>query len=389
MSELNRPVRVVVVVSELGLGGAERQTVELLRQLRGTEWAPVRVICLSTNTSPHGETVRSLGYPLSIVRRVGGFDVARCVELRRLLRQDEVDLVHAVNWFASGYCVLAAPRRARVISSIRNSHLPAGLVQRTMLPPLIRRAAGVLVNSERGQQLLLGTCRIPPARIALVPNGIDVDLVRNTAIPGKFRQELGIPADAPLIAYVGRYARVKNIPRLLDVGRRLMHERQDLHVVLTGEGLDPGLVAGTDLAGVPRLHCLGPRRDIPSLLHDATLLLLTSDSEGMPNVVLEALGSGLPVVAPAVGDLTQILPTPCGILVGRDAGELAAAALRVIANADAYRRAVEAYGPHLKASHSLQEMTKRTVEFWSRAAARSEPLPSTHRAEPAKGLTAR
>ena len=45
--------------------------------------------------------------------------------------------------------------------------------------------------------------------------------------------------------------------------------------------------------------------DIPSLLNDATLLLLTSDSEGMPNVVLEALGSGVPVVATAVGDLAQ------------------------------------------------------------------------------------
>ena len=174
-----------------------------------------------------------------------------------------------------------------------------GSFQRTMLPPLIRRAAGVLVNSERGRQLMLETCKIPPARIALVPNGIDVDLLRNTAIPGMFRQELSIPAHAPLVAYVGRNARVKNIPRLLDVVRRLLQTRQDIHVVLAGDGLDRSLVAGTDLEGVSRLHCLGPRRDIPSLLSDATVLLLTSDSEGMPNVVLEALGCGLPVVATA------------------------------------------------------------------------------------------
>ena len=374
MAELDHPVRVVVAVSELGLGGAERQTLELLRLLRGTAWAPVRVVCLSTHTSPHGETVRSLGYPLSIVRRAGGFDVARCLELRRILQQDKADVVHAVNWFASGYCVLATPRGARVISSIRNSHLPAGLVQRAMLPPLIRRAAGVLVNSERGRQLMLGTCKVPPARIALVPNGIDVDLLRNTAIPGMFRQELSIPAHAPLVAYVGRNARVKNIPRLLNVARRLLHERQDINVVLTGDGLDPSLVAGTDLEGVSRLHCLGPRRDIPSLLSDATVLLLTSDSEGMPNVVLEAVGCGLPVVATRVGDLAQMLPPRCGVLVGPDAEQLAAAVLHVIANAADYRRAVEEYGPHLKASHSLQEMATRTVEFWSRAAPRSEPF---------------
>jgi hypothetical protein len=103
-------VRVVVVVSHLGFGGGERQTPQLLRQLRGTEWAPVRVICLSTSVSPHGQTVRELGYPLSIVHRAGGIDVDRCLELDRLLQPDEVDLVDAVNWLASGYCVLAKTR---------------------------------------------------------------------------------------------------------------------------------------------------------------------------------------------------------------------------------------------------------------------------------------
>ena len=141
---------------------------------------------------------------------------------------------------------------------------------------------------------------------------------------------------------------------------------------LAGDGLDPSLVAGTDLEGVFRLHCLGPRRDIPSLLSDATVLLLTSDSEGMPNVVLEALGCGLPVVATGVGDLPQILPPRCGVLVGLDAEQLAAAVLRVIANAADYRRAVEEYGPHLTASYSLREMATRTVEVWSRAAPPAE-----------------
>ena len=320
-----------------------------------------------------GRRLRELGYAMSIVDRAGGFDVARCLELRRILRQDEADVVHAVNWFASGYCVLAKPRRAHVVSSIRNSHLPAGLVRRSVLPLLIRRAAGVLVNSERGRQFVLRTCKVPPARVALVPNGIDVDLLRNAATPGAIRCELNIPARAPLVAYVGRNARVKNIPCLLSVARQLLHESQDVHVVLAGEGLDPRLVAGTDLAGVSRLHCLGPRLDISSLHNDATVLLLTSDSEGTPNVVLEALASGLPVVATDVGDLARILPPRCGMLVGRDAEQLAAAVLHVIANVGEYRRAVEQHAPHIRAAHSVQEMATGTVDVWRRAAPRSEP----------------
>ena len=216
--------------------------------------------------------------------------------------------------------------------------------------------------------MVIQTCRVPPARVALVPNGIDVDRLRTTTPPGAVRHELAIPLRSPVVLYVGRNARVKNIPRLLDVVRQVLQTTPEAHVVLAGEGLDRRVVDGTDLASASRLHCLGPRGDIPSLLHDATVLLLTSDSEGLPNVVLEALASGLPVVATAVGDLAQILTPGCGMLVGCDADQLAAAVLHVIANAADYRRAVEEYGPHLTASHSLQDMAAKTVEVWSRAA---------------------
>ena len=237
--------------------------------------------------------------------RVSGFDVGRIVALRRQLRQQAVDVIHAVNWFASGYAVLAKPRGARVISSIRNSHLPAGALRRMALTRLVRRSDAVLVNSERGRQLVMDACRVPAARITLAPNGIDVDRLRASAVPGALRRELRIPAEAPVVLYVGRNARVKNIPRLLDVVRSLLQAHADVRIVLAGDGLDRNLVAGTSHESEERLFCLGPRADVPTLLRDATVLVLTSDSEGMPNVVLEALASGVPVVATDVGDLAQ------------------------------------------------------------------------------------
>ena len=374
MSDSGRPPRVVVVVSHLGLGGAERQTIELLRQLRDTEWAPVRVVCLSGQITPYGETVRALGYPLSILARAGGFDVGRWLALRRLFRRERAGVVHAVNWFATGYSVLAQSRRAQIVSSIRNSHLPAGRLRRSALPPLIRRAASVLVNSERGRQLVIRTCKVPPARIALVPNGIDIDLVRTTTLPGALRRELNITPLAPLVLYVGRNARVKNIPRLLEVVRQLLQTNPDVHLVLAGDGLDRHLVDGTDLASASRLHCLGPRGDIPSLLHDATLLLLTSDSEGMPNVVLEALAAGVPVVATAVGDIAQILPEQCGVLVPCETEPLVAAVRRVIAEAPSFARAVDRYSTRLRATHSVEAMASGTVAVWRSALTAPSPI---------------
>jgi glycosyltransferase involved in cell wall biosynthesis len=286
-------------------------------------------------------------------------------------------VIHAVNWFASGYAVLARPRGARVISSIRNSHLPANALRRLALTRLVRRADGVLVNSERGRQLVMDACKVPAGRIALVPNGIDVDRLHRSAIPGSLRRELGIPAAAPLVLYVGRNARVKNIPRLLAVVGLLLQASADVRMVLAGDGLGPELVAGTPLAAEKRLFCLGPRGDVPSLLNDATVLVLTSDNEGMPNVVLEALASGLPVVATDVGDLACMLPHDCGALVPGDAAALSAAILCVLADASAYRRAAERHAASMAATWSSEAMASRTIDVW-RGVARPVNPPEPH-----------
>ena len=366
MRDGQRPTRVVVVVSHLGLGGAERQTLDLLRALRGSAWAPVGVVCLSDKSEAHGAAIQALGYPLSIVSRSRGFEVGRIVQLHRLLRAQAADVIHAINWFASGYAILARPRGARVISSIRNSHLPAGTLRRLMLPRLVRRSDGVLVNSERGRQFVRDACRVPGERIALVPNGIDVQRLQGRGAPGAVRRELGIPEAAPVVLYVGRNARVKNIPLLLGVVSSLLASAADVRFVLAGDGLGPDLVAGTPLAAERRLFCLGPRSDVPSLLGDATVLVLTSDNEGMPNVVLEALACRLPVVATDVGDIARMLPDTCGVLVPGDVGALSAALLQVIARAPAYRRAAGEYAVTIADTFSSQAMATRTVDLWRR-----------------------
>ena len=369
MGESDSPVRVVVVVSHLGLGGAERQTLELLRQLRGTAWAPVRVICLSAQVSPHGETVRALGYPLSIIARAGGFDVGRWLALRRLFRRERASVIHAVNWFASGYCgPRAIRRRAQIVSSIRNSHLPAGscpsIGASAADPPRRQRARQLGARPSIGDWDVQGPARANCAGAERHRRRPAAD--RRPA--GSAPPRAGDPCHCRRSSlYVGRNARVKNIPRLLDVVRQLLQTNPEAHIVLAGDGLDRRLVDGTDLASASRLHCLGPRDDIPSLLHDATLLLLTSDSEGMPNVVLEALAAGVPVVATAVGDLAQILPEQCGVLVPCDTEPLVAAVRRVITDAPSFARAVEQYSTRLRATHSVEAMASGTVAVWRSA----------------------
>ena len=369
MSALPAP-SVAVVVTQLSYGGAERQTVELLRALRGTAWAPRQIICLSDEVKPYGSTIRGLGYPLSVIPRAGGFDLRRSLRLRRQLVKDGIAIVHAVNWFAAAYCLVSAPRGTRVVSSIRNSRMPATPIRRLVFRHLLRRSAAVLVNSESARHLVLDQCRVPADRLTVVRNGVDLERLRRAAVPGAVRRELGIAPGVPLMAYVGRNARVKNIPLLLDVADRLIASRDDLHVVIAGQGLDRHILANTKLDREPRVHCLGAREDIPSLLSDATVLVLTSDSEGTPNVVLEALAASVPVVATAVGDVAHLLPAGCGAIAPADADALASAVLRILSLGSAHKPGFDLYAKSIVENYSVPLMVSGTTDVWKQTAAR-------------------
>jgi glycosyltransferase involved in cell wall biosynthesis len=204
----------------------------------------------------------------------------------------------------------------------------------------------------------------------VVRNGIDVDECRDRAGESSIRTALGIGPDRPVIAFVGRSAAVKNISRFLACVRRLQTRLSDLHVVIAGRDLDE--TAGRQLApdlAPSRTHFLGVRQDVPAILADSNLLLITSDAEGCPNVLLESLAVGTPVVATDVGDIAEMIPAGCGEVVApADSTALDAAVVRMLrpdakANAEAARHFV-------RHQFDYDAMVERTVALWDRSLAR-------------------
>ena len=154
-------------------------------------------------------------------------------------------------------------------------------------------------------------------RLTVIPNGIDPQRFEQAlAVP---RKDLGIPEDAHLALAVGRLDPQKGIPDLLAAAERVIPQDPAWHLALAGDGpcrswLLDQLAARPVLDG--RIHWLGTRDDVPGLLRSANLLVLASLWEGMPNVVLEAMAAGRPVVATAVeGTEELVLPGQTGWLV--------------------------------------------------------------------------
>ncbi len=173
---------------------------------------------------------------------------------------------------------------------------------------------------------------VAPERVDLVPNGIDRDVFR-PADRAEARQRLGLEQAGKLVLYVGHLKETKGVFDLLHAFRRVTAQRPDARLVLVGGG--PGTAACHALArqlGVAVTFAgEQPHESVPRWFAAAGVLALPSWNEGMPNVVVEALACGRPVVASAVGGIPDVVKGDAGALVTpRDPQGLADALLQVL-----------------------------------------------------------
>jgi len=150
------------------------------------------------------------------------------------------------------------------------------------------------------------------ARLAWIPNGTDTDTFRPREDAGRSaRAALGLPADVPVIGFVGRFSPDKDVPSFLSAAVLLQPRFPETRFVLCGAGLDPSLPAFSavlrDSPFPDRFLFLGPRSDLPEIYPAFTLFGLTSVTEAAPLCIAEAMACGVPVVATDVGDCRELV----------------------------------------------------------------------------------
>ncbi len=238
-------------------------------------------------------------------------DAAVAIALARLLGKPSVIKVHG-----SDVNVIAKRPGAR-------------LWLKALLPSATR---AVCVSRPLGEELQkLG---VAEGRIRFVANGVDTALFRSQS-RGAARAQLGVPQDAKLVVFVGRLEVAKGIDELLTAIERLRRERPSLRFALLGDGESSARVKL--LADASGGHVLAPGArplpEIASWLAACDVFCLPSHREGTPNVVLEALASGRPVVASDVGGIPDLVDDDVGRLVPVKNAERLARALAEVLDA--------------------------------------------------------
>jgi glycosyltransferase involved in cell wall biosynthesis len=159
---------------------------------------------------------------------------------------------------------------------------------------------------------------LPVEKFVVIPNGVAPFAPDNTS-RAELLGELGIPADARLIGTIGRLWPQKRMKDLIWAADLLKVIRDDVHLLIIGDGPQrENLERYRRLVRIEdKVHFLGHRADVPRILPHFDLLWLASGYEGLPNVVMEALVTGVPVVATDIpGNRELITPDEQGYLVG-------------------------------------------------------------------------
>lgn len=365
----DRPLRILRIIARLNVGGPAIH-VTLLTARCGPPDFESTLVCgtvgahegdMAYLAAEHGVTpliLPELGRELSPIR-----DIVTLIKLWRLMRRLRPDIVHT-HTAKAGFVGRVAAWLARVPVRVHTYH---GHVFHGYFSPLktrlflaLERLTArithrlIVISPAQGDELVR-TYRIAPVeKFVVVPLGLALEPFAATPRhQGAFRAAHGVPPAAPLIGSVGRLVPIKNHALLLRAALQIRQSVPDARFVIVGDGeLRAQIEAQIDALGLrDAVIFTGFLRDLRPVYSDLDALVLSSDNEGTPVSILEALAAGVPVIATAVGGVPDVLQQgQRGRLVPPgDASALAAGVIAALREAPpdsaAIRRAVIAeYG---------------------------------------------
>jgi glycosyltransferase involved in cell wall biosynthesis len=292
-------LRVALVAGTLDRGGAEKQLLYMARALAGAG-VDVRVYSLGRGEFFEAE-LRRIGIPPIWIGR-HAHPVLRIIALLRALANFRPHIVQSAHFYTNLYVAAAAlVHRAVGLGAIRNDGYHDVSANGRWGRWLLRLPSALLANSQTAKSNA-ESLGVRPETVYVVPNVIDLSAIDPLAV------DYDRPAwacDRIVVASVARHARAKRLERFLGAVARARIEVPTIFGVLIGTGPEREhlqTMAQRLGLGASCVAFLGARDDVVRLLGAADLLLLTSDEEGFPNAILEAMAVQLPVITTPAGD---------------------------------------------------------------------------------------
>jgi glycosyltransferase involved in cell wall biosynthesis len=298
------------LIDTTGPGGAETVFTNLLRELQQTEFRNVVVL---RGEGWVAEQVRSLGVTPHFIDSKGSFNLGYIKVLRRLIMDEGVDLIHSHLLGSNVYGALVALicRKPMIATFHGAVDVAAGeRFLRAKFSIIGFGASAIVCVSKRLQDELAARSPLPARKLELIYNGVDPGQFCKASASG-LKEELGLSPESTLVVSIGNIRPAKGYEYLVDAAFKMAMLDPNVHFVVVGHHraalFDKLKEKVAQASEQPRLHWLGFRQDVAVILRQADIFLLPSISEGFSISTVEAMMSGVPVIATRSGGPEEII----------------------------------------------------------------------------------
>ncbi|MBQ2928283.1 MAG: glycosyltransferase [Oscillospiraceae bacterium] len=324
-------MKILQVIPYFCFGGAETMCENLTYALKKLGHQ-VTVVSLYAERTPISLRMEQAGIKLLYLDKKLGLDLSMVPKLMKIMKQEKPDVVHT-HLDVIKYAVAAA-KLAGVSRCVHTVHNVADKEAEGRLQKYINKTYFTLgwsvpvALSPLVQQTICDFYGRKAEQVPVIYNGVDL----SRCIPKESYE-----TEAMTLVHVGRFNEQKNHAGLLQAFQKVCLRYPDccLHLLGDGELREEMENLARELGISEQVHFLGSQSDVHPYLHEADIFLLPSKYEGMPMTILEAMGTGLPIVASAVGGVPDMLTDrQSGILTTCDPEQVSRAVLELMEQED-------------------------------------------------------
>jgi glycosyltransferase involved in cell wall biosynthesis len=316
---LSNKIKILFVIANAELSGAEKQLLLLASHLDKNKFNAE--ICCLEGEGTFTDAIEAADIPLHIINRKRSFDLKRLFHLIRLINKEKYQIVHSFTWSANQYARLARLfLRFILVSGERGRNLEPINIENTIDKILSPLSNHTVFNSNIQLQKYYKEKNQKNKPVSVIFNGVDADkFIKKDE--SYFKSIFNLSENSILIGTVGNFSIDKNFEMFIDVCEKILTTRQNIYFVAVGDmkgrTFYQDIIRRKNLEN--KLILVGRRNDIEKILSGLDVFLLTSTSEGMPNVILEAMASEVPVISTNVDGCNEIIKNgESGFLVDID-----------------------------------------------------------------------